>query len=90
MLLGVRVFNGRTCVCGFGHYAYPCEKQVAPEVNMLVKTRTPSRSLGRARTVHEPNHTSTTSAGTIYGKGCTLGHLADTIFIIIVSIDGTI
>ncbi len=52
---------GRTCVCGFGHYAYPCEKQAEPEVNMLVKTRTPSRSLGRARTVHELNHTSTTS-----------------------------
>ena len=27
---------------------------------MLVNTQTPSRGLGRARTVHEPNHTSNT------------------------------
>ena len=51
---------GRTCVWRFGHLAYPCKKQVENEVHLLVNTRTPPRGLGRARTLHEPNHTSTT------------------------------
>ncbi len=37
------------------------KKQVKYEVHLLVNTRTRSRGLGRARTVHKPNHTSTTS-----------------------------
>ena len=54
-------FIGRTCVWRFGHLADPSKKQAETKVNMLVNTRTPSRCLGRAWTVHEPNHTSTTT-----------------------------
>ncbi len=41
--------TGRTCVWRFRHLADPCKKQADPEVNMLVKTRTP-----RTRTNHAP------------------------------------
>ena len=48
--------NGRTCVWGFGHYAYPCEKQAEPEVNMLLRPE----HLREASDEHEPCRNPTT------------------------------